>query len=59
MPASAEPNKKSVYIALAGVIAISLADLAANNSIVATQLITIPLLTFAAGRQIVKMATGK
>ncbi len=57
----AEPiqTKKSVYIALAGVIAIALADLAVNGSVVATQIITLPLLAYAAARQVVKMAVDK
>jgi len=52
-------TKKSVYIALAGVIAIALADLAVNGSVIATQVITLPLLAYAAARQVVKMAVGK
>ncbi len=52
-------TKKSVYVALAGVISLALADLVVNGSVVATQIITLPLLAYAAGRQIVKMALDK
>jgi len=55
----ADEPKVSVYIALGSIAAISIADLITNGNVAASQTISLALLAFAGGRQLLKSTIGK
>ena len=55
----ADEPKISVYIALATVGAIAIADIITNQSVAASTNILIALIGFAGGRQLLKSTIGK
>jgi len=55
----ADDQKVSVYIALGAIAAITIADLIQTGTVAASQNISIALLAFAGGRQLLKSTIGK
>jgi len=52
-------QKVSVYIALGAIAAISITDIVTNGNVAASQTISLALLAFAGGRQLLKSTIGK
>ena len=59
VPKDSAEKKWSVYISLLGAIFVGTLDLVLHQTIDASLVVVVPLLTFATGRQIVKSAVGK
>ena len=55
----ADEPKISVYLALGSIAAITIADLIVNGTVTASQTISLALLAFAGGRQLLKSTIGK